>query len=219
MNSDTQPLVRSRQADGVAAAPSAAPAPVEPAACSLPDPSPRLVTAFQAVAVRMAGLSFVNPALAVEAVGFAPWQGYWLGVMLTPWFMNLILAPRDAAAWRSLEQGGKRRYRFPAGDYDFIGARDELAGEYQLCSLFSPVLQFEDQDSARLVAQLAREALFDATNAEPHAMPAANLSPLPVPRAADPGPLEKLHNSLDAPQSKRDFLHGRWTGGDRGHRG
>ena len=133
----------------------------------LPDPSGRLANAFRAAAARMEGLSFVNPALAVEAVGFAPWQGHWLGVMLTPWFMNLVLAPRDAAAWRSLPQGEKRCYRFPAGDFDFIGARDELAGDYQLCSLFSPVLQFDDQPTARMVAQLARDALFDAANAEP----------------------------------------------------
>ena len=32
---------------------------------------------------------FVNPALAVEAVGFRPWEDHWLGVMVTPWFMNL----------------------------------------------------------------------------------------------------------------------------------
>lgn len=219
MNNDIRPSFRSRHGDGAGASPNDAVELVEPGVGCLPDPSPRLVNAFQAVAVRMAGLSFVNPALAVEAVGFAPWQGHWLGVMLTPWFMNLILAPRDVAAWQSLKQGRKRCYRFPAGEYDFIGAHDELAGEYQLCSLFSPVLQFEDQDTARLVAQLAREALFDVVNAETPAMPVANLSPLPGPRVADPGPLEKLQNSLDAPQSKRDFLHGRWSGEDRGHRG
>ncbi len=180
----------------------------------LPDPSERLANAFRAAAARMKGLSFVNPALAVEAVGFAPWQGHWLGVMLTPWFMNLVLAPRDAAAWRSLPQGEKRCYRFPAGDFDFIGARDELAGDYQLCSLFSPVLQFDDQPSARMVAQLARDALFDAANAEPREMPVANLSPARDAGPANHGPLA----SLTAPQSKRDFLRGRLAGDDRADR-
>ena len=47
---------------------------------------------------------------------FAPWKGYWLGVMLTPWFMNLMLAPRDPARWRPLPPGAKRRYAFPAGE-------------------------------------------------------------------------------------------------------
>jgi [NiFe] hydrogenase assembly HybE family chaperone len=219
MNSDDRPLFRSRQADAAVAVTSDAPMLVEPAAGLLPDPSPRLVNAFRAVEIRMVGLSFVNPALAVEAVGFAPWQGHWLGVMLTPWFMNLTLAPRDVSVWQSLKQGGKRYYRFPAGDYDFIGAQDDLAGEYQLCSLFSPVLQFENQQTARLVAQLARDALFDVENAEQRDMPVANLSPMPGPRVTDPGPLERLEDSLDAPQSKRDFLRGRWAGDDRGNRG
>ena len=39
---------------------------------ALPDPSARLTDAFRAVAQRMRGLAFVNPALDVEAVGFAP---------------------------------------------------------------------------------------------------------------------------------------------------
>lgn len=184
-----------------------------------PDPSSRLVDAFRLVATRMEGLAFVNHALAVEAVGFAPWQGHWLGVMVTPWFMSLTLAPRAVCAWRSLKQGDKRSYRFPAGAYEFIGARDDHAGEYLMCSLFSPLLQFEDQQTARLVAQLAREALFDVKNAETCVMPVANLSPLAASHATDPGALEKLEAQLDAPQSKRDFLRGRWAGEEHGNRG
>lgn len=184
-----------------------------------PDPSPQLVQAFRVVATRMAGLPIVNDTLAVEAVGFAPWQGHWLGVMVTPWFMNLILTPRDPAAWQPLAQGEKRAYRFPAGIYDFIGASDLLAGEYQLCSLFSPVLQFDDQETARMVAALARAALFDAANAEVSAMPVGNLSPPPDRDPAAPGPLAQFETALKTPQTKRDFLRGRWTGKDRDHRG
>jgi [NiFe] hydrogenase assembly HybE family chaperone len=181
------------------------------------DPSARLTEAFRAVAARMDGLPIVNPALAVEAVGFAPWQGHWLGVMLTPWFMNLVIAPGDESAWQPLPPGARRSHAFPAGAYEFIGARDEIAGEFQMCSLFSPVLQFDDHETARLVAQLARDALFDVDNAEHVAMPVADLSPRPA--AGAPGPIANLGAALDAPQSKRDFLRGRWTGGDRGHRG
>jgi len=185
----------------------------------LPDPSRRFTHAFRVAAARMEGLSFVNSALEVEPIGFAPWQGHWLGVMVTPWFMNLVLAPRDAALWDSLPQGEKRRYCFPAGEFEFIGARDELAGDYQLCSLFSPVLQFEDQPTARMVAQLARDALFDPANAEASEMPVANLSPAADARPAQPGALSRL----GAPQSKRDFLRGRVVanpaGDDRADRG
>jgi [NiFe] hydrogenase assembly HybE family chaperone len=180
------------------------------------NPSARLTDAFRTVAQRMAGLAFVNPALEVEAVAFAPWEGRWLGVMLTPWFMNLTLTPRDPAAWRPLLPGAKRRYRFPAGDYEFVGARDDAIGEYQVCSLFSPLLEFDDHQTARFVATLAREALFDPANAEVAEMPVANLSP---PARAEPGPLAQFSESLDAPLSKRDFLRGRILGRGRDDRG
>lgn len=183
---------------------------------SLPDPSPRLEAAFRAAAARMEGLSFVNPALAVEAVGFAPWEGRWLGVLVTPWFMNLTLAPCDPARWRPLAQGEKRRYTFPAGEYEFIGACDAEAGEYQLCSLFSPVLEFEDHAAARLVAELAREALFDAANADVPADPASGGV---TTQPSGPGPLAQLEERLDAPLTKRNFLRGRFLVDDDDDRG
>ncbi len=141
------------------------------------DPSPRLEAAFRAVAERMRGLSFVNPAVEVEAVGFAPWDAHWLGVMVTPWFMNLMLLPGDAAAWQAVAPGAKRRYAFPAGTYEFIGGHDAVIGDYQACSLFSPLLEFADHASARLVATLARAALFDPAHAEVPTMPVADLIP------------------------------------------
>jgi len=166
-----------------------------------PDPSPVLEASFRASTVRMAGLAFVNPALEVEAIGFAPWNGHWLGVLLTPWCMNLVLMPRDPALWTSLAIGAKRSHGFPAGDYDFIGAHHDSIGDFQMCSLFSPVSEFADQSTARLVATLAREALFDPANAEP---PADHAGSPP-----SPGPIAKIERQLDAPLSKRDLLHGR----------
>ena len=184
-----------------------------------PDPSSEFVRSFRAAAARMAGLDFVNPALSVEAVAFAPWQGHWLGVLITPWFMNLILAPRDIAAWPMIKPGDKQCHRFPAGAYDFIAAHDGVAGDYQMCSLFSPLLHFDDQETARLVAGLAREALFDDANAETPDTHAGNLSPSQAGAALEPGPLQELEAQLHAPQSKRDFLRARWKADDRGHRG
>ncbi len=184
----------------------------------LPDPSGGLTTVYRSAAARMEGLTFINPALAVEAVGFALWQGTWLGVMVTPWFMNLTLAPGDPALWRALPLGAKRRYGFPAGDYEFIGAHDATIGDYQICSLFSPMDRFEDQTAARLVARLARDALFDPANAEEVVGPGTP-SPLRADADARVGPLSELEAGLDLPLSKRNFLRGRFLSGDRGDRG
>jgi [NiFe] hydrogenase assembly HybE family chaperone len=183
-----------------------------PSAAPLPDPSPRLNAAFRQAARRMAGLGFLNPALQVEAVAFEPWQGHWLGVMVTPWFMNLVLLPRERASWQPLAAGAKRKLSFPAGVYEFIGADDAAVGEHQTCSLFSPMLEFEDQAAARLVARLAREALFDAAHAQAPETPRADLAaaaPVASAAAADSA------RAAPAPAvavSKRDFLRGRLGG-------
>ena len=166
------------------------------AAAPLPDPSPRFEQATRAAAARMAGLPIVNPALAVEAVGFVPWEGCWLGIVVAPWFMNLVLAPREPAAWQPLARGEKRKYHFPAGTYDFIGACDDLAGEHLTCALFSPMDMFADQPTAVLTAELALAALFDAAHA-----------PEPEPPPGEPtGRLDAIRDAVAAPMSKRDFL-------------
>ena len=165
----------------------------------LPDPSARLEAAFRAVyAEKMQGLAFVNAAVGVEAIGFAPWKHYWLGVMVTPWSMNLLLAPRDPGAWRPLPAGEKRRYTFPAGRFDFISAHADAIGEYLICSLFSPLLEFADHATARHTALLARDALFDSANAEVPELPAANLTPSSA-NAVAPGPLAQLRGEPRRP--------------------
>jgi [NiFe] hydrogenase assembly HybE family chaperone len=184
-----------------------------PATAPLPDPSPRLNAAFVEVARRMSGLGFLNPALQVEAVAFEPWQGHWLGVMVTPWFMNLVLLPRQHESWQPLAVGAKRKLRFPAGVYEFIGADDAMVGEHKTCSLFSPMLEFEDQAAARLVARLAREALFDAANAEAPEYPRANLSPSAQGTSTAPAANDRAAAAPAVAVSKRDFLRGR-LGGD-----
>lgn len=157
-------------------------------------PAARLEAAFRAIAAeRMRGLPFVNDLLEVEAVGFAPWEACWLGCLVTPWCMNLMLLPREAAAWRSVPAGDKVAYRFPAGVYEFLSGRDEAIGEHQACSLFSPMFEFADHAAARLTAAAALRALFDATNADSGCAPPA-------------GP---------ASMSKREFLRGAIPGGGR----
>jgi [NiFe] hydrogenase assembly HybE family chaperone len=183
----------------------------------LPDPSQRLTAAYHAAAARMAGLGVVNPALEVDAVGFAPWEEHWLGVMVTPWSMNLMLLPRNPRSWQPLAVGAKRRYAFPAGEFEFVGGSDPELGAYQVCSLFSPVHEFADHATARLVATLARAALLDSANAPAAEAPAGKGRA--ASRCTHDGPLARLERRLDAPLSKRAFLRGRFLGVDDDDRG
>ena len=165
-----------------------------------PEPSAALVATYKRVQARMAGLPFVNERLAVEAIGFAPWKAHWLGVMLTPWFMNLVIAPRDLSQWRPLPVGEKRRFSFPAGDYDFISAREDEVGEFFICSLFSPVTEFDDQATARFVAEHALAALLDPATDE---RTATDVEALPAPAAA-------VEAKVAQPMTRRELLRGRF---------
>lgn len=156
------------------------------------DPAPLLEAAFRRIGEEaMAGLPILHPALAVEAIGFGRWRGDWLGVLVTPWFMNLVLVPGPGGQWQRVAPGERRFVRFPSGDYAFLGGHEPEVGEFQSCSLFSPMDRFHDQDEVRLVARAALAALFAAPAA---AAPAADVRD--APQTASPA----------RPMSKREFL-------------
>jgi [NiFe] hydrogenase assembly HybE family chaperone len=152
------------------------------------DVARRLETAFEDIArTRMAGLPFVNPALKVEAVGFSECEGQWMGVLVTPWSINVVLLP-GSGPWPALRAGSERFVDLPAGRFRFIAAHDEALGEYHACSLFSPALEFADHETARATAVAALDALRDpATSAEPQ-RPAEPLSRREFLRGCRPEP-------------------------------
>jgi [NiFe] hydrogenase assembly HybE family chaperone len=190
------------------AAPRAAAAAPSPSIAQRPDPSAQIERVFAEIhAARMQGLPFVNPALRVEAVGFRRWDGRWLGVLITPWFMNLMLVPDADASWHHVRYGDSVSYALPAGVFEFISAREPLLGDYQSCSLFSPVFEFADPDGARATAVAALAALFDARSHAGAEGPGTALAGTAAPAVAavphgDAAPVPAV--------SKRDFLRGRW---------
>lgn len=113
---------------------------------------------------RMEGVPVLNTVLAVRLLGVRKWEGFWLGTLLTPWFMNLILLPEtpDDAL---LAAGTKRTFRFPAGSFEFIRGYEPAIGPFWMCSLFSPVFEFTDQETAETCALSALDELFEAAEA------------------------------------------------------
>ena len=121
----------------------------------------RLVSAWTRIRdERMAGVPILNPALAVEAVALRDWQGHWLGALVTPWFINLVLLP-GGGAWRAVADRESVWHAFPSGRFEFIGGSEPGIGPYHACSLFSPVLEFADHETARETARVAVDSLFD----------------------------------------------------------
>lgn len=124
---------------------------------------------------RMAPLGLCHPALQVSAVGFERRGGPmadeigWLGVLLTPWCMNLVWWPDDSSGLADL--GQTRRHRLGAQDYLFIGAHEPELGGYECCSLFGSMEAFRDQAEARAVAAAIADALHGAPATSPPLSP------------------------------------------------
>ena len=134
----------------------------------------RLVAYYGRAARNMQGLPMCNPALSVEAVGFREHEhaGRLVGVIVTPWFMNLTLLPSpvDLEAWR---KGSLTRVSFPSGEYDFVIGDAGENGLIGTCSLFSLMHAFADHAAARGAACAAAEALFEPPAPPPAAQPRA----------------------------------------------
>jgi len=120
----------------------------------------RLANAYRRVALTVKGLPIYNPTLAVEAVGFREHEGRHVGVMVTPWFMNLAVLPsaEDLEVWVN---GGTVRLGFPSGTYDFVVNELPEAGLVGNCSLFSTMSEFTDHEAAQLAAATVAEAVFE----------------------------------------------------------
>lgn len=111
---------------------------------------------------KMRDVPLVNHALHVEAVGFEPYENGFLGVLVAPWFMNLVfLPPVDRMP---LGAGEKETIVFASGQYEFIHNARELCGPYMACSLFSPMGDFTSQLQATDVARAIMVELFKSEN-------------------------------------------------------
>lgn len=101
---------------------------------------------------RMRDLPIVNPCLDVEAIGFDRWEGQDLGVLITPWFMNLVLLPGDGDLVEQA-QGDLIACQFPSGICEMTVCHDEELGTYLAAVLFRTVVDFPDQETARAIAE------------------------------------------------------------------
>jgi [NiFe] hydrogenase assembly HybE family chaperone len=114
-----------------------------------------LVARYEAIYQdRMRDLPIVNPRLAVEAVGFDRWEDQDLGILITPWFMNLVLLP-DSDRLAEVPQGTQIECRFPSGPCELTVYQDEELGCYLAAVLFRTVADFPDQETAVAIAEEA----------------------------------------------------------------
>lgn len=119
-----------------------------------------IMAVYQRADTRMRDLPVYNPALSVfcsEPVS-TPCQ-HSLFVVVTPWSMNLLLQHPELPA------GGESfSLALPSGIYDFTASEDDSLGRYGICSLFSPMWEFESQTVAEEVALNALDFIMQEEN-------------------------------------------------------
>lgn len=122
----------------------------------------QLETVFETIQyTRMADVPLLNPVLRVEAVGFRPWAGGDLGVLITPWFLSLLWLAGDPET----PLAATLSVTLPSGEYAFLSAWEPVLGAYASCSLISPVLMFADQATIQITARTVLETVFEETTA------------------------------------------------------
>ena len=120
----------------------------------------QLVNHFRRVHIeRMQGMPILNPALEVQAIGFRELEEHLLGVLITPWFMNLVLLP-GSEEWSEREQGKRIRVVLPHEEIDFNVTHDDAIGTHLTAVLFRTVADFPDQDTAVEIATEIMKTLF-----------------------------------------------------------
>jgi [NiFe] hydrogenase assembly HybE family chaperone len=170
--------------------------------------SARLETAFTRIQhERMADLPLLNPALKVQAVGFSVREDYCLGVLITPWFMNLMLFPLAGDEWAELPSGTRINRSFPSGTYEFILGEVERVGRYLMCSLFSPVFEFQNQDEAVATAEAVMQSLMDDASRDDES------TAIVADAGGGAANRPSLEERIQKPISRRDLLRGAFPGG------
>jgi [NiFe] hydrogenase assembly HybE family chaperone len=134
--------------------------------------APQVEAVFADIAqTRMAGVPVMNDALGVAMRGACERDGWRIGVLVTPWFMNVM-------AFATIEEaparvGEKRHIALPSGAYEAIQGHEQALGFYWSISLFSPMFEFATMEAAIATADAAMAEIMAAPEpVEPEPKPA-----------------------------------------------
>jgi len=102
---------------------------------------------------QMQDIPILNHKIRVQAVGFRCYEGRLLGVIITPWMMNLMLLPAADDDWQAWQPGHKEVFEFPSKPCQFMLNEFDRVGKCQTRSLYSPMNSFASHEQAVVAAQ------------------------------------------------------------------
>jgi len=182
----------------------------------------QVIATYRAADVRMRDIPLYEEHLSVALIGFQryeiPGWGCVIGMLVTPWCLNLMLLPPAPQGWDGgLAPGDEEMRVLPAGRFPFVAAEVEGLGMVLSCSLFSPMGDFVSQEAACLTAFSALEEILGRGRLAKEE--AAPTQPQPKPEKAlakqtsQAQPPEATEAPID--QSKRALFRGRLSRRER----
>ncbi|AJJ64199.1 hydrogenase-2 assembly chaperone [Yersinia aldovae] len=114
----------------------------------------------QVAADEMRGLPFYRDHIALRACGFQLFEQQWIGALLTPWMLSLVVLPGPQQSWQRRAVGERLMLALPCGSIGFIVSEITGCGQYLSRSLMSPLdTSLSAEQALQLAEQSARMAL------------------------------------------------------------
>ncbi len=102
---------------------------------------------------KMQGIPILNPRINVQALGFQYYRDRIVGIVITPWLMNVIILPAEGEDWSDRDPGRKEMLAFPLKTCLFLQNEIDGIGYCQTHSLYSPMNEFANHEHAVRVGQ------------------------------------------------------------------
>ncbi|MFV8766777.1 hydrogenase-2 assembly chaperone, partial [Yersinia enterocolitica] len=93
----------------------------------------------QVAADEMRGLPFYRDHIPLRACGFQLFEQQWIGALLTPWMLSLVVLPGPQQSWQCRAVGERLMLALPCGGISFTVSEIAGCGQYLSRSLMSPL--------------------------------------------------------------------------------
>ncbi|EOV4174536.1 hydrogenase-2 assembly chaperone [Yersinia enterocolitica] len=114
----------------------------------------------QVAADEMRGLPFYRDHIPLRACGFQLFEQQWIGALLTPWMLSLVVLPGPKQSWQRRAVGERLMLALPCGTIGFTVSEIAGCGQYLSRSLMSPLdTSLSAERALQLAEQSARMAL------------------------------------------------------------